>query len=328
MIPVVAGSSPVSHPTLFEPLRPCHSDRAAFSSTPDQIGNAVSGVLSVDDTPGTARVGRGHLRRVRDTGHRTVAGRRVRGAGRDRAGVELPRRSGAGARSHRSTSRMNNTGLRRGAMLKTREGSFAVPRLPGAAESEVGAIGREGVPGRRLERRFRQRAPNPGNPGGPHVERARAGGFAGRGVPASWALVRLAARHAPVDHLGANDHPVLRQGRLHHPRGCASARPVRFARRPGARRPRNCRVGAGADPRRRARDVVWRTRSALGPVGARQHRRHDERQDAAASGGRLPAHRHRRTALLGVSRQTLCMLLGRLQEHGQVDVGYKRIRVL
>jgi len=33
-------------------------------------------------------------------------------------------------------------------------------------------------------------------------------------------------------------------------------------------------------------------------------------------------------AMVGVSRQTLCMLLGRLQERGQIDVGYKRIRVL
>ncbi len=32
--------------------------------------------------------------------------------------------------------------------------------------------------------------------------------------------------------------------------------------------------------------------------------------------------------MVGVSRQTLCMLLGRLQERGQIDVGYKRIRVL
>jgi len=32
--------------------------------------------------------------------------------------------------------------------------------------------------------------------------------------------------------------------------------------------------------------------------------------------------------MVGVSRQTLCMLLGRLQERGQVDVGYKRVRVL
>jgi CRP/FNR family transcriptional regulator, cyclic AMP receptor protein len=33
-------------------------------------------------------------------------------------------------------------------------------------------------------------------------------------------------------------------------------------------------------------------------------------------------------AMVGVSRQTLCMLLGRLQGRGQIDVGYKRIRVL
>jgi CRP-like cAMP-binding protein len=32
--------------------------------------------------------------------------------------------------------------------------------------------------------------------------------------------------------------------------------------------------------------------------------------------------------MVGVSRQTLCMLLGRLQERGQIDVAYKRIRVL
>ena len=32
--------------------------------------------------------------------------------------------------------------------------------------------------------------------------------------------------------------------------------------------------------------------------------------------------------MVGVSRQTLCMLLGRLQARGQIDVGYKRIRVL
>ena len=32
--------------------------------------------------------------------------------------------------------------------------------------------------------------------------------------------------------------------------------------------------------------------------------------------------------MVGVSRQTLRMLLGRLQERGQIDVGYKRIRVL
>ena len=31
--------------------------------------------------------------------------------------------------------------------------------------------------------------------------------------------------------------------------------------------------------------------------------------------------------MVGVSRQTLCMLLGRLQERGQIDVGYKRVRV-
>lgn len=33
-------------------------------------------------------------------------------------------------------------------------------------------------------------------------------------------------------------------------------------------------------------------------------------------------------AMVGVSRQTLCMLLGRLQARGQIDVGYKRVRVL
>ena len=32
--------------------------------------------------------------------------------------------------------------------------------------------------------------------------------------------------------------------------------------------------------------------------------------------------------MIGVSRQTLCMLLGRLQERGRIAVGYKRIRVL
>jgi len=32
--------------------------------------------------------------------------------------------------------------------------------------------------------------------------------------------------------------------------------------------------------------------------------------------------------MVGVSRQTLCMLLGRLQARGQIDVGYKRISVL
>jgi CRP-like cAMP-binding protein len=32
--------------------------------------------------------------------------------------------------------------------------------------------------------------------------------------------------------------------------------------------------------------------------------------------------------MVGVSRQTLCMLLGRLQERGQIEVGYKRVRVL
>jgi CRP-like cAMP-binding protein len=32
--------------------------------------------------------------------------------------------------------------------------------------------------------------------------------------------------------------------------------------------------------------------------------------------------------MVGVSRQTLCMLLGRLQERGRIAVGYKRIRVL
>jgi len=32
--------------------------------------------------------------------------------------------------------------------------------------------------------------------------------------------------------------------------------------------------------------------------------------------------------MVGVSRQTLCRLLGCLQERGQIDVGYKRIRVL
>jgi CRP-like cAMP-binding protein len=32
--------------------------------------------------------------------------------------------------------------------------------------------------------------------------------------------------------------------------------------------------------------------------------------------------------MVGVSRQTLCMLLGRLQERGLVELGYRRIRVL
>jgi CRP/FNR family transcriptional regulator, cyclic AMP receptor protein len=32
--------------------------------------------------------------------------------------------------------------------------------------------------------------------------------------------------------------------------------------------------------------------------------------------------------MVGVSRQTLCMLLGRLQERGRIAVGYKKIRVL
>ena len=32
--------------------------------------------------------------------------------------------------------------------------------------------------------------------------------------------------------------------------------------------------------------------------------------------------------MVGVSRQTLCMLLGRLQERGRIDVGYRKIRVL
>lgn len=32
--------------------------------------------------------------------------------------------------------------------------------------------------------------------------------------------------------------------------------------------------------------------------------------------------------MVGVSRQTLCMLLGRLQDRGRIDVGYKKIRVL
>ena len=32
--------------------------------------------------------------------------------------------------------------------------------------------------------------------------------------------------------------------------------------------------------------------------------------------------------MVGVSRQTLCMLLGRLQEYGRIDVSYRKIRVL
>jgi CRP-like cAMP-binding protein len=32
--------------------------------------------------------------------------------------------------------------------------------------------------------------------------------------------------------------------------------------------------------------------------------------------------------MVGVSRQTLCMLLGRLQEYGRIGVSYRKIRVL
>lgn len=59
--------------------------------------------------------------------------------------------------------------------------------------------------------------------------------------------------------------------------------------------------------------------------GLAERRRLDARADGPVD---ISVSQAELATMVGVSRQTLCMLLGRLQARGMIEVGYRRIRVL